>query len=1052
MKIKHVCGCLLLSVLCILLSPLPAQAEAGNLEWVEIYKPGLRGNIVVTPSEVNEIAVGRRGIIYVLDSENSVVYKSVDAGATWENITPRLEDAGAGLPASKIAVAPDTASTVAVVTDSGTGVYLSTDGGSIWNDTSVPGLAGMIQVISISRQYTEGNYSLRDVAIGTADWGDNTTTGQVWVLAQGKPVSSWQDQSLTVDPSHNGGEVAALAFSPNYPRDNTLVVVAATGNDVAADYQNGTWLCTGKRDSGDGTTSWDAFSGYPVEIATASSTSSGDASGVSISASLALPSDYSGTDEDLRQLFVSYDREPVDASDDVYRFEETTTYRLNANGGTNVDISSLAYYGTVTSGKLLAGEVNPVAGSSTVRVRRTSNPFASSPRWLSASAPPSGPGNAKLSWSPEGDFVYCGTGQSPGAGVGLDESAFSMSSNGGDSWQQLSLMDTTFEISDIAPAPDSETLFVATYSAFGPAGIWRSASTQMGLGWYWSRQLTLGTTSSRIILRLSPEYNSDYTIYAAEAGGNIVAVSHNRGNTWKQRRSPDGLIDLVVADEDTIYAALPGGHIRRSDNDAFTWEEPVYTKLSDINMLSIAGEGTVLVGGRNGGLAYSTDGGASFSRIDEDVGDGDVQVVANAAYRENGMIYAATDDSDSGIWRWTIGVSTVWEPIDESITALNTEQRIGGLAVSSEGTLYALRMEAVSSDSGGMTRSLNPATPEDADIEFDFVNYALPAGATFDATLVFNNALPYLKLSGGGQRNDLWSFDTTNKVIYHFPDTLAKRVPGLISPVDNFQDKVNPINGIASDINFSWESPARDVTDYELGIYTSANGTNSLRFCSVSSTLDTTTVIIGPYQSSAGGQYVEYTPGVKYYWRVRCTGPVKSSWSETRRFTVAPVPALINALLSPANGAADVDRTPSFSWEPVPGVARYQFVLADNPDLSSPMVDSLVSTSGFALTGELDYGKTYFWKVRAVEPVDGAWSMLANFTVEEPDIEPPPPVIVREVPPPVIDIPAPAPQADIVPPSPAPSLASAAPAYVWAIIVVSAVLLMAVIVLIVRTR
>ena len=90
-----------------------------------------------------------------------------------------------------------------------------------------------------------------------------------------------------------------------------------------------------------------------MEIATASSPSAGDATGVSISASLALPSNYSSSDEDLRQLFVSYDRDP-DANDDVYRLDDTNTYRLNANGGANIDISSIAYYGTTTSGKLLA--------------------------------------------------------------------------------------------------------------------------------------------------------------------------------------------------------------------------------------------------------------------------------------------------------------------------------------------------------------------------------------------------------------------------------------------------------------------------------------------------------------------------------------------------------------------------------------------------------------------------------------------------------------------------------------------------------------------------
>ncbi len=213
MKRKPACVLLAISVLFVLIMPLSAQAESDALEWTKIDKPGPRGNIVVSPSEVSEIAVGRRGTIYAIDSENSRVYQSLNAGGTWQDITSRLVEAGAGFPCSKIAIAPDTTSTVAVVSDGGKEVYLSTDGGNKWTATTVPSLAGTIQAITISKQYTEADKSLRDIAIGTAAWGDNTTTGQVWVLQSGGIASSWKNQSLIVDPGHLGGEVSAVALS-----------------------------------------------------------------------------------------------------------------------------------------------------------------------------------------------------------------------------------------------------------------------------------------------------------------------------------------------------------------------------------------------------------------------------------------------------------------------------------------------------------------------------------------------------------------------------------------------------------------------------------------------------------------------------------------------------------------------------------------------------------------------------------------------------------------------------------------------------------------------
>ncbi|MFC2059668.1 hypothetical protein ACFLTZ_01065, partial [Chloroflexota bacterium] len=344
MKIKYSCVLLVLSVLFALMAPFPARAEEDALEWVKIDKPGLHGNVVVRNSEVNEITVGSRGTIYALDRENNVVYQSFSDGAGWEEITARLVGAGAVLPFSKIAIAPDATGTVAVVTNNNTEVYLSTDGGVTWNSTNVPGLVAgtIIQTITISKQYTEADESLREIAIGTADWGNNTTTGEVWVLQLGKFASSWQNQSLTVDPNKIGGEISAIAYSPSFQRDNTIVVIASTGSDVSAgpplNYQNQTWLCLGKRDAAAGTTSWNTgvFNDYPVSIATA-----GDAVGAYISSSLALPSNYSGSNASSRQLFVSYNRSPS-VNDDVYRLDDTTTHRLNANSGVAIDISSIA--------------------------------------------------------------------------------------------------------------------------------------------------------------------------------------------------------------------------------------------------------------------------------------------------------------------------------------------------------------------------------------------------------------------------------------------------------------------------------------------------------------------------------------------------------------------------------------------------------------------------------------------------------------------------------------------------------------------------------------
>ncbi|MBN2186243.1 MAG: fibronectin type III domain-containing protein [Dehalococcoidia bacterium] len=964
-KVRYICALVAGLFLFVLFAPLPVQAASGPLEWASVDKPGLEGNIVVTPSEVSEIAVGDDGVIYAIDREYSKVYRSLNAGVSWEDMTSYLVDAGAELAASKVAVAPDGSGIVAMVTNDGTKIYLSTDSGVEWTDTSVPSLTGTIQAIAISNQYTEAGESVREIAIATAVWGDNASTGQLWILQLGRLWASWQNQDLAVDPGHVGAEVSALAYSLSYRNDRTILVMASTGEDVAPVYRDKTWLCLGERDVSDGTTSWNNLTGYPVEIVSA-----GDASEVSlIHSSLALPSDYSSEETSSRQLFVSYNREP-DIGDDVYWLDDVTVRRMNADGGNVINISGISYHGTVTSGKLLAGDANPVAGSLTVRVRRTSNPFAQSPTWYLSSVPPTGPGNAKVNWSPDGEIAYCGTSQSPGGA--LDESAFSASLDG-DKWRQMGLMDTTIKLADVAPAPDSESLFITTYSSSGPEGIWRTVGYPLGR--HWQRLLALDTAMDAVILRLSANYSDDSTIYAAEAGGNLMAVSYNRGNTWRWCRAPGPVIDMVVSDEETVYVALPDGYISKPIDHGWMWQDLVDTGLPDINMLAIAGDGTILVGGRNGDVAYSGDGGDTFIRIPEDIGNGDVQVVADANYRENNIIYAATNTTDEGIWRWVIGVSTEWEQIDKSITELEEEQRIGGLVVGLEGTLYALNLEPATRTSGGASRSLNPAALDYMDVEFDLVNDALPLGATFDPSILFLHILPYLKLSGDAGQNELWAIDTANQTIYRFQDTLCKVGPSLSAPED---ETILPVDSCYCDyvnnLFLHWLELSETKT-YEADIYLDAEGTQSVWS---GSSDDAAIMAVGDTTLA------ELTSGTTYYWRVRSVEPIKSPWSDIQSFTPSLGAAPVG--ISPSSGATDVPIRPAFTWDSVAKATSYEFILSEDSEFADVVVsklgDDALPATAWGCDRELDYSTIYFWKVRGISATSSSEWVTGVFTTE----------------------------------------------------------------------
>ena len=49
--------------------------------------------------------------------------------------------------------------------------------------------------------------------------------------------------------------------------------------------------------------------------------------------------------------------------------------------------------------------------------------------------------------------------------------------------------------------------------------------------------------------------------------------------------------------------------------------------------------------------------------------------------------------------------------------------------------------------------------------------------------------------------------------------------------------------------------------------------------------------------------------------------------------------------------------------------------------MSSPLVTATVGLTGYEYQGQLECGKSYFWRVRADQPVLSDWSAVFSFTV-----------------------------------------------------------------------
>ena len=399
-----------------LISPMRAAAAPAILQWAIVDTPSQDYNVVVSPSEVNRLALGPdSSTMYAVDIPNGKLYRSADAGVTWDDeVIDPLRTAGAQFPVWDVVIAPDDVSFV-VVTDNATdpatdgpkSVFVTVDAGKSWQNTNLPALVGgeFISCLAISALY---DINKRDIAIATRDGAGG---GRVFVLeSSGSAIGTWYSQAFAAS------DVVAMKFSPNYAYDNTLVVVYASNT--------GLYLNFGRRDTVIHNTVWQAGVDFPVRIPTSAGIYSPNNNQI-ITADLELPFDFSGADPgNMRHYFVSYDSFDTISQhyiSRIYRVDDTQTVQLMSSDSVMPDpqrISSIAYWGSISSGKLIAGEVINTEFTPIVDIWRCKNPWVTSPNpgWDRSDAiksPTGGAGsrlaNAQVLWTIGGDRAYCAT-------------------------------------------------------------------------------------------------------------------------------------------------------------------------------------------------------------------------------------------------------------------------------------------------------------------------------------------------------------------------------------------------------------------------------------------------------------------------------------------------------------------------------------------------------------------------------------------------------------------------------------------------------------------
>ena len=445
------------------------------------------------------------------------------------------------------------------------------------------------------------------------------------------------------------------------------------------------------------------------------------------------------------------------AQDGIFRIDDATPYVLmDTSGVSDKSIYTIAYYGTYASGKLLAGERLGYPCTATVPVWFTDSPTTCPiPCWYPALKPPTGAGNPRpgtdnkvscelsaktglgaaiVDWSADGSLAFAATGSLPctvyanqtgyigGAGritdpdrrlwyqmqffdcVPNDESALSISRNNGETWNQVSIIDTTIDwFNDVVASPDCTTLYLASVNRNKGIGcsefdsVWRSTLNPYvaaplpcipPIGSYWERVLTRPSSGScnvtqtdlpilRSVPSCSGGKDGPILAWAAQgatasgSSGGVMAWSPDYGDFWAPITPRYPVQDFAFESATQIYALSAGGLVQSLPYSGTSWSTnlPSYqTDLESAHTIAVVPEGKILVGAGAGAsypVAYSPDKGKNFTTGSQSIpGHGNQHVTFDVDFKDNSFIYMG-DDSAGGllgaVYRNTVPAFARWE-------------------------------------------------------------------------------------------------------------------------------------------------------------------------------------------------------------------------------------------------------------------------------------------------------------------------------------------------------------------------------------------------------
>jgi hypothetical protein len=891
------------------------SASPGLSEWSRVPTPSEEDWVLAPNSTIVDYALASNGTVAYVVVDNQPGYcllKSNSSAATWMDITSALEKADdVNYISQLLRVATDWLDAnfvaVALVENGEVRVYFSTDSGTTFNDV------GEVEDGGVYLDYVSGLVvshevaGKRDIAIGGIDDSDDAALFRCTVA--GDMAGDWED-ATAYDGWDDDGDfhselVTDVIFSPSWATDKTILATTIYGGDTVR-VQCGSWQTTAgwNEKSTLGIKSVFVVEGVPLAMFLTSF----DARAI---AGITLPSDYDSKNSATRMLWVwvNYDTVVNDGpGSEIFVVDNDECMPLPPMGqirAGDVWLTNISYKGTITEGEAIAGLIGNEDGPVTeccqgVQVYRNDgihNMFICCQAWHKACKPPTGTTAMAVSYVGE-DKAYA---VAPQGVMDYDEGAWSVTFDDGDTWNQLSLVDTHIDyLSDVAVSPDcNKTMLVSVNeeSGCGCDSVWLHAENLPEAGEYsgkWLRTWCGQLENNYGLLRLAPEETTGDTVYLFDYGtSNVYKNDLETLACWESIGSTelDNIVDLVAKDADTVYALDDNGDVAMFDE--VEWYTAVNSTVDQGRTIAVRGD-HILVGGCDGDVSYSNNGGETFTELEDVAASGYVTVAFDTYFDTNDTIYAAPAGAgtDNGIYRWIIGQSTEWEDLGAEpydYTGLVLDRPWGNPMTSAEtgGVLYA---SYVNGGTTGTARCLAPA--EDACCDSSNWDY-LTAGLTSELFFVMPQALKIcgcltadtsskLLATDGSQSYDMEKSETGT--VWSFEDCYSKIAPTLLSPADGATISADPRRCVNAAFALKWNRH-ESACLYDIQIALDEDFTD--------------VVVDTQGYESPKGKAARYDVakgtlpcGVTYFWRVRFaevkTGQVIHSWwSDPRSFTVA---------------------------------------------------------------------------------------------------------------------------------------------------------------------